>query len=40
MVEHKTVDYVAIGKRIRELRRKQDRTQQDFTKMQVSQHSA
>ncbi len=28
MLQHKTVDYVAIGKRIRELRTKQDITQQ------------
>lgn len=32
MVEHKTVDYVAIGKRIRESRTKQDITQQVLAK--------
>jgi transcriptional regulator with XRE-family HTH domain len=32
MVEHKTVDYVAIGKRIRESRTKQDITQQSLAK--------
>ncbi|GHU74369.1 transcriptional regulator [Clostridia bacterium] len=31
MIQHKTVDYVAIGKRIRELRAKQDITQEKLS---------